>query len=47
MAKDKDTNWVDWTRYCVGKVMDVLTFIPGICSDGFFLTKYVSIVECK
>jgi hypothetical protein len=29
-AKDKDTNWVDWTRFCVGKVMDVLIFIPGV-----------------
>jgi hypothetical protein len=30
MAKDKDTNWVNWSRYAVGKVMDVLTFIPGV-----------------
>jgi hypothetical protein len=30
MAKDKDTNWVDCARYGVGKVMDVLTFIPGV-----------------
>jgi hypothetical protein len=30
MAKDENTNWVDWTRYEVGKVMDVLTFIPGV-----------------
>jgi hypothetical protein len=30
MAKDKDTNWVDWTRYGVDKVMDVLIFIPGV-----------------
>jgi hypothetical protein len=29
MAKDKDTK-VDWTRYGGGKVMDVLTFIPGV-----------------
>jgi hypothetical protein len=35
MAKNKDTNWVDWTRYGVGKVMDVLTFIPGV---GQFLS---------
>jgi hypothetical protein len=30
MTKDKDTNWVDWTGYGVGKVMDVLSFIPGV-----------------
>jgi hypothetical protein len=30
MAQDENTNWVDWTRYSVGKVMDVLTFIPGV-----------------
>jgi hypothetical protein len=30
IAKDKGTNWVDWTRFGVGKVMDVLTFIPGV-----------------
>jgi hypothetical protein len=30
MAKDENTNWVYWTRYGVGKVMDVLTFIPGV-----------------
>jgi hypothetical protein len=30
MAKDENTNWVDWTRYGVVKVMDVLTFIPGV-----------------
>jgi hypothetical protein len=30
MAKNKDTNWEDWTRYGVGKVTDVLTFIPGV-----------------
>jgi hypothetical protein len=30
MAKNKNTNWKDWARYCVGKVMDVLIFIPGV-----------------
>jgi hypothetical protein len=30
MAKNKDTNWVDWTRYGAGKVMDILTFILGV-----------------
>jgi hypothetical protein len=30
MVKDENTNWVDWTRYGVGKVTDVLTFISGV-----------------
>jgi hypothetical protein len=30
MAKDKDINWVDWTRYGVCKIMNVLTFIPNV-----------------
>jgi hypothetical protein len=38
-------NWVDWTRYSVGKVINILTFTPGIAQllsfigsgMGFFL----------
>jgi hypothetical protein len=30
MAKNENSNWIDWTRYGIGKVMDVLTFIPGV-----------------
>jgi hypothetical protein len=37
MAKDKDTNWVAWTRYGVGKVMYVLTFIPGVGQLLFYI----------
>jgi hypothetical protein len=51
MAKDKDINWVDWTGFGVGKVIDVLTFIPGVgqllSRDRHIFTWYVSIVECK
>jgi hypothetical protein len=30
MAENKVENWVDWTRYGVGKVIDILIFIPGV-----------------
>jgi hypothetical protein len=29
MTKNKDTNWIDWTRYGVSKIMDVSSFIFG------------------
>jgi hypothetical protein len=45
IAKDKDTNWVDWSRYCVGKVMNVLTFIPGVSLLLSFIKSGVDFLQ--
>jgi hypothetical protein len=30
LIDDPDTNFVDWTKYCVDKVFDVLNMVPGL-----------------
>jgi hypothetical protein len=55
MPKDEYTNWVDWTKYGVGKVMDFLTFIPGIgqlisfieSGMDFFLQRKSQVLNVK